>query len=69
MAKKRSVRKQAAPVLPVIKKGDQLTIASFMPIPPYMVARMQRQIIQELAKEADQVEDDEVNDQIALDII
>jgi len=66
---KRSAQSQAAPVLPVIKQGDQLTIASFLPIPPYMAARMQKQIIKVIAAEVDQVGADEVDDQAALDII
>jgi hypothetical protein len=68
-AVKRSAKSQASPVLPVVKQGDQLTIASFLPIPPYMAARMQKQIIKVIAAEVDQVGADEVDDQAALDII
>jgi len=68
-AAKRSAPKPAPKVLPVIKQGDQLTIASFLPIPPYMAARMQKQIIKVIAERVDQVSADEVDDQAALDII
>ena len=44
-------------------------IRSYYAVPPYMAARMQKQIIKVIAAEVDQVGADKVDDQAALDII